>query len=157
MQLQIWRKSIQFFPKCFIAIKPERLLGIKRTRDNKENGRYSEPLQLWCHYGRVAPFTVVKCEQAERALARTIQAFRQFVKLNEIEPAIKHFDMEARLLAVQYMFIDNDASCLEVMDYCEGNCANNVQHSIARSPKTCTLRNRAAGSTDSKCRLITIW
>src|ERR1700730_202128 len=72
IQSQTGRDGAQLFPKCFIAIKPERRLAIKRTRDHKERGGYSELLQLRCQYGYVAPLNLVKCEQAEGSLAATI-------------------------------------------------------------------------------------
>src|ERR1700730_11033558 len=142
MQFQIRRNGAQLFLKSFIAIKPERLSAIKRTRDDKEGGRYSELLQLRCYCGRVAPFTVVKCKQAERSFAGTVQAFGQLTQLNEIEPAAKHFDMAARLLPVQDVFIDDDTSGLEMTNQSKGNSANSIQHSIARSINTRALRPR---------------
>src|ERR1700719_1393708 len=64
IQSQTGRDGTQLIPKRFIAIKPERGLAIERTRDDKEYGRYPELLQLPRHYCCVAPFTVVKCNEA---------------------------------------------------------------------------------------------
>jgi hypothetical protein len=131
--------------KSPIAIKPQGCLTAEITRDDKEHRRYSEPPQLVGHHGCIAALTVVEGQQAEGLPVRPIQALREFVQVNEIEPPGKRVNMAARLLPVKRVLVDDDAPALETAGQRQGKPSDGIQHAVPFSIETVTIARYGTG------------